>query len=49
MRFILPIAVLAVALARGAIGGQTGDAAGAAQQCGEIAAWCGLLIGHAAP
>jgi adenosylcobinamide-GDP ribazoletransferase len=38
-----------VALARRAIGGQTGDVAGAAQQCGEIAAWCGLLIGQAAP
>ena len=38
-----------VALARRAIGGQTGDVAGAAQQFGEIAAWCGLLIGHAAP
>ena len=37
-----------VALARRAIGGQTGDVAGAAQQCGEIAAWCGLLIGQAA-
>ena len=37
-----------VALARRAIGGQTGDVAGAAQQCGEIAAWCGLLIGHSA-
>jgi adenosylcobinamide-GDP ribazoletransferase len=36
-----------VALARRAIGGQTGDVAGAAQQFGEIAAWCGLLIGHA--
>jgi adenosylcobinamide-GDP ribazoletransferase len=35
-----------VALARRAIGGQTGDVAGAAQQCSEIAAWCGLLIGH---
>jgi adenosylcobinamide-GDP ribazoletransferase len=35
-----------VALARRAIGGQTGDVAGAAQQCAEIAAWCGLLIGH---
>jgi adenosylcobinamide-GDP ribazoletransferase len=35
-----------VAMARRAIGGQTGDVAGAAQQCGEIAAWCGLLIGH---
>ncbi len=35
------------ALARRAIGGQTGDVAGAAQQFGEIAAWCGLLIGHA--
>jgi adenosylcobinamide-GDP ribazoletransferase len=34
------------ALARRAIGGQTGDVAGAAQQCSEIAAWCGLLIGH---
>jgi adenosylcobinamide-GDP ribazoletransferase len=40
---------LMVALARRAIGGQTGDVAGAAQQCGEIAAWCGLLIGHSAP
>jgi adenosylcobinamide-GDP ribazoletransferase len=40
-------ALLVVALARRAIGGQTGDVAGAAQQCGEIAAWCGLLIGHA--
>jgi adenosylcobinamide-GDP ribazoletransferase len=39
---------LMVALARRAIGGQTGDVAGAAQQCGEIAAWCGLLIGHSA-
>jgi adenosylcobinamide-GDP ribazoletransferase len=39
-------ALLMVALARRAIGGQTGDVAGAAQQCGEIAAWCGLLIGH---
>jgi adenosylcobinamide-GDP ribazoletransferase len=38
--------LLMVALARRAIGGQTGDVAGAAQQCGEIAAWCGLLIGH---
>ena len=36
------------ALARRAIGGQTGDVAGAAQQCAEIAAWCGLLIGHSA-
>jgi adenosylcobinamide-GDP ribazoletransferase len=35
-----------VGLARRAIGGQTGDVAGAAQQCGEIGAWCGLLIGH---
>ncbi len=35
-----------VALARRAIGGQTGDVAGAAQQLAEIAAWCGLLIGH---
>jgi adenosylcobinamide-GDP ribazoletransferase len=41
-------ALAMVALARRAIGGQTGDVAGAAQQCGEIAAWCGLLIGHAA-
>jgi adenosylcobinamide-GDP ribazoletransferase len=39
-------ALLMVVLARRAIGGQTGDVAGAAQQCGEIAAWCGLLIGH---
>ena len=39
-------AFIMVALARRAIGGQTGDVAGAAQQCGEIAAWCGLLIGH---
>jgi adenosylcobinamide-GDP ribazoletransferase len=37
-----------VAMARRAIGGQTGDVAGAAQQCAEIAAWCGLLIGHSA-
>jgi adenosylcobinamide-GDP ribazoletransferase len=37
-----------VAFARRAIGGQTGDVAGAAQQCSEIAAWCGLLIGHSA-
>ena len=37
------------ALARRAIGGQTGDVAGAAQQVSEIAAWCGLLIGHASP
>jgi adenosylcobinamide-GDP ribazoletransferase len=36
-------------LARRAIGGHTGDVAGAAQQFAEIAAWCGLLIGHAAP
>jgi adenosylcobinamide-GDP ribazoletransferase len=42
-------ALAMVALARRAIGGQTGDVAGAAQQLGEIAAWCGLLIGHAAP
>jgi adenosylcobinamide-GDP ribazoletransferase len=35
-------------LARRQIGGQTGDVAGAAQQCSEVAAWCGLLIGHAA-
>ena len=41
-------ALLMVALARRAIGGQTGDVAGAAQQCSEIAAWCGLLIGHTA-
>ena len=39
-------ALFMVALARRTIGGQTGDVAGAAQQCGEIAAWCGLLIGH---
>jgi adenosylcobinamide-GDP ribazoletransferase len=39
-------ALAMVALARRAIGGQTGDVAGAAQQFGEIAAWCGLLIGH---
>jgi adenosylcobinamide-GDP ribazoletransferase len=42
-------ALIMVALARRAIGGQTGDVAGAAQQCGEVAAWCGLLIGHSAP
>jgi adenosylcobinamide-GDP ribazoletransferase len=42
-------ALAMVALARRAIGGQTGDVAGAAQQCAEIAAWCGLLIGHSAP
>jgi adenosylcobinamide-GDP ribazoletransferase len=41
-------ALLMFALARRAIGGQTGDVAGAAQQCSEIAAWCGLLIGHSA-
>jgi adenosylcobinamide-GDP ribazoletransferase len=41
-------ALFMVALARRAIGGQTGDVAGAAQQCSEIAAWCGLLIGHSA-
>ena len=41
-------ALAMVAMARRAIGGQTGDVAGAAQQCGEIAAWCGLLIGHSA-
>jgi adenosylcobinamide-GDP ribazoletransferase len=39
-------ALVMTAMARRAIGGQTGDVAGAAQQCGEIAAWCGLLIGH---
>jgi adenosylcobinamide-GDP ribazoletransferase len=39
-------ALAMAAMARHAIGGQTGDVAGAAQQCGEIAAWCGLLIGH---
>ena len=39
-------ALLMVALARRAIRGQTGDVAGAAQQCSEIAAWSGLLIGH---
>ena len=33
-------------LAKRQIGGQTGDVAGAAQQGSEIAAWCGLLIGH---
>ena len=33
------------ALARRQIGGQTGDVAGAAQQCSEIGAWLGLLIG----
>jgi adenosylcobinamide-GDP ribazoletransferase len=42
-------ALCMVALARRAIGGQTGDVAGAAQQCSEIAAWCGLLIGHTSP
>ncbi|HTZ66679.1 MAG TPA: adenosylcobinamide-GDP ribazoletransferase [Roseiarcus sp.] len=42
-------ALAMVVLAQRAIGGQTGDVAGAAQQCGEIAAWCGLLIGRAAP
>jgi adenosylcobinamide-GDP ribazoletransferase len=41
-------ALLMVVLARRAIGGQTGDVAGASQQCSEIAAWCGLLIGHSA-
>jgi adenosylcobinamide-GDP ribazoletransferase len=41
-------ALAMVALARRAVGGQTGDVAGAAQQCSEIAAWCGLLIGHTA-
>jgi adenosylcobinamide-GDP ribazoletransferase len=35
-----------VLLAQRQIGGQTGDVAGAAQQCAEIAGWCGLLIGH---
>ncbi len=35
-----------VLIAQRQIGGQTGDVAGAAQQCAEIAAWCGLLIGH---
>jgi adenosylcobinamide-GDP ribazoletransferase len=39
-------ALFMVALARRAIDGQTGDVAGAAQQFSEIAAWCGLLIGH---
>jgi adenosylcobinamide-GDP ribazoletransferase len=33
------------ALAKRQIGGQTGDVAGAAQQCAEIAAWTALLIG----
>jgi len=42
-------ALAMVSLARRAIDGQTGDVAGAAQQLAEIAAWCGLLIGHAAP
>src|SRR5208283_911783 len=42
-------ALAMVALARRAIGGQTGDVAGAAQQLAEIAGWCALLIGHAAP
>jgi len=42
-------ALAMVALARRAIGGQTGDVAGAAQQVAEIAAWCALLIGHSAP
>jgi adenosylcobinamide-GDP ribazoletransferase len=42
-------AMAVVGLARRAIGGQTGDVAGAAQQLAEIAAWCGLLIGHSAP
>ena len=42
-------ALAMVGLARRAIGGQTGDVAGAAQQSAEIAAWCGLLIGHTAP
>ena len=42
-------ALAMVALARRAIGGQTGDVAGAAQQLAEIAAWCGLLIGHPGP
>jgi adenosylcobinamide-GDP ribazoletransferase len=41
-------ALAMVVLARRAIGGQTGDVAGAAQQLAEIAAWCGLLIGQAA-
>jgi adenosylcobinamide-GDP ribazoletransferase len=39
-------ALAVVLLAQRQIGGQTGDVAGAAQQCAEIAAWCGLLIGH---
>jgi adenosylcobinamide-GDP ribazoletransferase len=38
--------VAMTALASRAIGGQTGDVAGAAQQWAEIAAWCGLLIGQ---
>jgi adenosylcobinamide-GDP ribazoletransferase len=42
-------ALAMVGLARRAIGGQTGDVAGAAQQSAEIAGWCGLLIGHAGP
>jgi adenosylcobinamide-GDP ribazoletransferase len=39
-------ALAMTALAWRQIGGQTGDVAGAAQQWAEIAAWCGLLIGH---
>src|SRR5271166_6338648 len=42
-------ALAIVLIARRQIGGQTGDVAGAAQQCAEIAAWCGLLIGHSTP
>jgi adenosylcobinamide-GDP ribazoletransferase len=41
-------ALAVAALAKRQIGGQTGDVAGAAQQCAEIAAWCGLLVGRAA-
>ena len=37
-------AALAAALARRALGGQTGDVAGAAQQLAEIGFLCGLLI-----
>jgi adenosylcobinamide-GDP ribazoletransferase len=41
----LGAAAMTAAAAR-QIGGQTGDVAGAAQQCAEIAAWCGLLMGR---
>ena len=42
-------ALAIVLIAQRQIGGQTGDVAGAAQQCAEMAAWCGLLIGHSTP